>query len=107
VSTNLERVALPALEVGTLDGSAGGQIDHTVGGIVFGFGKEQLGSLEDEVAPAPVLEPHALLGEPSLVVGVVAVEADVGRRIDVRRAVQARHGCKYQQQRKMAAQEGS
>lgn len=49
------------------------------------FGKKKFGSGEDEVAPAPIFEPHGLLSEPSFKVGVVTWVSYLSFRVDIGR----------------------
>mmetsp|Transcript_109359 Transcript_109359/g.223419 ORF Transcript_109359/g.223419 Transcript_109359/m.223419 type:complete len:448 (+) Transcript_109359:225-1568(+) len=89
---DLEGVALPALEVGRLDRVADGQVDHPVGRRVLVGAVKELAALEQKVPAAPVLEPHRLLRQESLVFDVVRVVDNVRVGIDVGRTGHLRTG---------------
>lgn len=79
---HLEAEALVGLLLGRLDREAVGQVDQAVGRLALAAAEVELVALEHEVPLAPLLEPHAALGQLALVVrvgdiavGVVAFHA--------------------------------
>lgn len=84
-SANLQRVPLLRLELGALDRRARRQVYHAVGHPGLRLCKEELGTLEDEVATAPVLEPRGLFGQPTFELGITAVVTYTGGGISVGR----------------------